>query len=82
MYTAAHVMMYSAASSDSVTGVMTCFLMCAMLRIALLFFGIVALLDKKKCPPARLQAFGLLHTWSPSDQWVCTDQSQRSGTGV
>ena len=22
------------------------------------------------------------HTWAPSDQWVCTDQSQRSGMGV
>ena len=25
---------------------------------------------------------GLYHTWAPSDQWVCTDQSQRSGMGV
>ena len=24
----------------------------------------------------------LQHTWAPSDQWVCTDQSQRSGMGV
>ena len=23
-----------------------------------------------------------LHTWAPSDQWVCTDQPQRSGMGV
>ena len=23
-----------------------------------------------------------LHTWAPSDQWVCTDQSQSSGMGV
>ena len=22
------------------------------------------------------------HTWAPSDQWVCTDQSQRSGMGL
>ena len=22
------------------------------------------------------------HTWAPSDQWVCTDQSKRSGMGV
>ena len=24
----------------------------------------------------------IYHTWAPSDQWVCTDQSQRSGMGV
>ena len=23
-----------------------------------------------------------LHTWEPSDQWVCMDQLQRSGMGV
>ena len=31
----------------------------------------------------HLQGFDTgLHTWAPSDQWVCTDQSERSGMGV
>ena len=58
MYTASRAMMYSAASSASVADVMTCLIMCVMLKIAPLFWGIVALLDKKKCPPAWLLAFG------------------------
>ena len=60
MYTTLRAMMYSAYSLASVADVMTYFIMSAMLRIALLFWGIVAALDKKKCPPARLLAFRLL----------------------
>ena len=60
MYNASHAMMYSAASSDSVADVMTCLIMWAMLIIVPLFWGIIASLDKKKCPPARLLAFGSL----------------------
>ena len=60
MYTASRTMMYSAASLTSVADVMICLIMWAMLRIAPLFCGIVASLDKKKGPPARLLAFGLL----------------------
>ena len=37
MYTASRDMMYGAASSDSVAGVMTCFIMWVMLRIAPFF---------------------------------------------
>ena len=37
MYTALHTMIYSDASSASVADVMTCLMMCAMLRIAPLF---------------------------------------------
>ena len=60
MYTASRAMIYSAASWDSVPDVMTCLIMCAMLIIAPLFWGIVDSLDKKKCPPARLVAFSSL----------------------
>ena len=60
VYTASRAMMYSAASSASVADVMTCLIMCVMLKIAPLFWGIVALLDKKKFLPARLLAFGSL----------------------
>ena len=60
MHMASRAMMYSAASSASVAYVMTCLIICAMLRIAPLFWGIVALLDKKKCPPARLLDLCLL----------------------
>ena len=60
MYTASRAIIYSAASSAYVADVTACFIMCAMLRIAPLFSGIVASLDKKKCRPARLLAFDLL----------------------
>ena len=56
MYTASLAMMYSAASSASVADVMTCLMMCAILSTAPLFCGMVALLDRKKCPPALLRA--------------------------
>ena len=42
MYTASCAMMYSAASSASVADVMMCLIMCVMLRIAPLFWGIFA----------------------------------------
>ena len=60
MYTASLAMMYNAANSASVADVMTCLIMCAMLSTAPLFCGMVALFDKKKCPPALLRAFGSL----------------------
>ena len=60
MYTALRDMMYSAASSASVANVLTCLIMCAMVRIVPLFWDIVAFLDKNKCPPAQLLAFGML----------------------
>jgi hypothetical protein len=37
----------------------TFLMMCAMFRIAPLFGGTVVLLERKKCPPAQLCAFGL-----------------------
>ena len=48
MHTTSRAMMYSAASSASVADVMTCLIMWVMLRIAPLFCGIVASLDKNK----------------------------------
>ena len=48
IYTESCAMMYSAAISASVADVMTCLIMWSMLRIAPLFCGIVASLDKKK----------------------------------
>ena len=60
MYTASFAMMYNAASSAYVADDMTCFIMCAMLRIAPLFAGISVSSDRKKCPPALLRAFGSL----------------------
>ena len=55
IYTASRAQ--SAASSDSSAGVMARLIICAMLRIVPLFFGIVSSLDKKDCSPARLLAF-------------------------
>ena len=60
MYTASRDMMKIATSSSPVADVMTCLIMCAMLIIAPLFWGIVASLDKKKCPPALVLALGFL----------------------
>ena len=60
IYTASRAMMYNPASSASVADVMTCFIMCAMFKIAPLFGGILLLFDRKKCPPARLLACGSL----------------------
>ncbi len=52
--------MYRPASSASVAEDITFLMMCAMFRIAPLFGGTVVVLERKKCPPARLCAFGLL----------------------
>ena len=60
MYTGLRAIMYSADSLDSIVDVMACLIMCAMLRIAPLFWGIVASLYKKKCLYARILAFGSL----------------------
>jgi hypothetical protein len=57
---ALRAIMYSPASSASVADDITFLMMCAMFKIALLFGGTVVLLDKNKCPPAQLCAFGLL----------------------
>ena len=46
IYTASRAMIYGAASLDSTDDVMTCLIMWEMLRIAPLFCGIVASLDK------------------------------------
>ena len=53
-------MMYIASNFSSVADYMTCFIMWAMLRTAPLFYGMVESLDRVKCPPAPLRAFGLL----------------------
>ena len=58
MYTASLAMIYNAASSASVADVMTCFIICAMFNIAPLLGGMLLLLERKKCPPALLLAFG------------------------
>ena len=60
VYTASLSMMYKAANSSSVADDMACFVMWAMLRTAPLFCDMVELLDRKKCPPALLHAFGSL----------------------
>ena len=60
MYKASRAMMCGANSLASVDDVMTWLIMCVMLIIALLFWGIIDLLDKNKCPPARLLDFRLL----------------------
>ena len=58
MYTASLAIMYSAASSASMADVITCLVMWAMLRMVPLLGGILALVDMKKCLPARLLSFG------------------------
>ena len=60
MNTASHAIIYSAASSASVADVMVCLIMWAVLIITPLFCGIVDFLDKKKCPPDQILAFGSL----------------------
>ncbi len=60
MYTASLAIMYSLANSTSVAEDITCLSMWAMFSTAPLFGGIGVLLDRKKCPPAQLLAFGLL----------------------
>ena len=58
MYMSLRDMVYSDASLSSVADVMMFLIMWAMLRIAPLFCGIVAFLDKNNWPPAPLLAFG------------------------
>ena len=60
MYTASRAVIYSADISASVADDITCLMICAMFNIAPLLGGILLLLDRKKCPPARLRAFSLL----------------------
>ena len=60
-------------SSDSAVEDMTAFMIFAMLRMAPLFGGMSALVDKKKCPPALLRAFGLL--WYPASLWTASTMS-------
>ena len=60
MYMDLRAMMYSGSSLASVADVMACLIMCVMLRIVTLFWGILASSYKKKCPPARLIFFGSL----------------------
>ncbi len=60
MYMALPAIMYRPASSASVAEDSTFLMMCAMFRIAPLFGGTVVLLERKKCSPAWLHAFGLL----------------------
>ncbi len=52
--------MYKPANPASVADDITCLMMCAMLRTAPLFCGMVMLLERKKCPSALLCAFVLL----------------------
>ncbi len=52
--------MYRPASTVSVAEDITFLMMCDMFRVAPLFGGTVVLLERKKCPPAWLCAFGLL----------------------
>jgi hypothetical protein len=54
--------MYRPVSSASVAEDITFLMMCAMFSIAPLFGGTVVLLERKKCPPAWLRAFGLLNS--------------------
>ena len=49
--------LYRPANLASVADDITFLIMCAMLRTALLFCGMVLLLERKKCPPALLRAF-------------------------
>jgi hypothetical protein len=60
MYTASLAIKYNPANSASVAEDITCLIMWAMFSTAPLFGGIGVSLDKKKCPPARLRALGLL----------------------
>ena len=60
MYTASRAIMYNPANSASVADDITFLMMCAMFSTAPLFGGIGVSLDRKKCPPARLRAFGSL----------------------
>ena len=56
IYTVSRTIIHKPFNSASVSDVMTCVMMCAMLRMAPLLAGIVVLLERKKCLPARLWA--------------------------
>ena len=60
IYTASCAIMYSAANSASVAEDMTCLMICAMLSTAPLLWGTDESVERKKCPPALLRAFGSL----------------------
>ena len=60
MQTASRAITYKPANSAYVADDITCLMMCAMLRTAPLFCGMVLSLERKKCPPALLCAFFLL----------------------
>ncbi len=58
MQAALHAIMYRPVSSASVAEDITFLMMCAMFRIAPLFGGKFVLLERKKCAPTWLRAFG------------------------
>ncbi len=60
MYTASLAIMYNPANSASVAEDITCLIMWEMFSTTPLFGGIGVSPDKKKCPPARRRALGLL----------------------
>ncbi len=60
MQMASQAIMYKPASSALVADDITFLMMCTMFSIAPLFGGTVVSLERKKCPPAWLRAFGLL----------------------
>jgi hypothetical protein len=57
MYTALRAIIHRPANLASVADEITCLIMCAMLRMAPLFCGMVLLFERKKCPQALLRAF-------------------------
>ena len=57
MYTASRVIIYRPANLAFVADDITYLIICAMLRMAPLFCGMVLSLERKECPPALLQAF-------------------------
>jgi hypothetical protein len=60
IFMALRAIMYRPASSALMVEDIKFLMMCAMLSIAPLFGGTVVLLERKKCPPTQLCAFGLL----------------------
>jgi hypothetical protein len=52
--------MYKPGSSASAVNNITFLMMCAMFSIGPMFGRTVVVLERKKCPPAWLHAFGLL----------------------
>ncbi len=60
MYTASIAIMYGADSLALVANDITCLIMCAKLRMAPLFGGMVESLDRKNHLPALLLALGSL----------------------